>query len=30
MGVESDIIPEVDLHACPFEDLCELPKHQFL
>lgn len=30
MGVESDFIPEVDLYTCPFEDLCELPKHKFL
>ncbi len=23
-------VPEVDLLACPFAELCELPKHQIL
>lgn len=35
MSVDSEdsksvFVPEIDLITCPFVDLCELPKHQFL
>ncbi|MHA2392554.1 MAG: hypothetical protein ACXAEX_11480 [Promethearchaeota archaeon] len=30
MGIETDIIPELSLLACPFADICILPKYEFI
>lgn len=32
MTIESEdiYVPEIDLNTCPFVDLCELPKHDFI
>ena len=35
MTIESEgsdfiFVPEIDLFACPFFEVCQLPKHQFL
>ncbi|MFW9877109.1 MAG: hypothetical protein ACFFG0_28800 [Candidatus Thorarchaeota archaeon] len=30
MGVHSDLEPELGLLICPFTEICDLPKHDFL
>ncbi|MFW9782574.1 MAG: hypothetical protein ACFFFB_09865 [Candidatus Heimdallarchaeota archaeon] len=30
MGIESEMIPDLGLLACPFVDICVLPKYKFI